>query len=357
MTRTTKAWVAVAAVVTVAAAGGLAVALSSDATPAAQSSPVDTAPVQRGRLSDTVSLDGTLTYQGRPDGAPLVVVNRARGTYTQLPAPGAEVDCGAVLYRVNDRPVLLLCGRLPAYRDLRIGDTGRDVRQLNRSLHRLGYRTDPRDTRFGGRTQAALRALQRARGLAPTGVLALGEAVVLPERVRIAKVTGELAEPARPGAPVAQATSDTLGVQVQLDAAQQGDVHRGQRARITLPGLRTVPGRVARLGTVAQAPAGENTGAATIPAFIRLDRPARPRGLDRAPVQVEIATAGVRDALNVPVTALVGKAGGGFAVEVVRATGQRDFVPVRLGLFDATAGRVQVEGAVRAGDRVVVPSV
>ena len=43
-----------------------------------------------------------------------------------------------------------------------------------------------------------------------TGALALGDAVFLPEPVRIAKVTGELGGSARPGAPVLNATSDTL---------------------------------------------------------------------------------------------------------------------------------------------------
>ena len=55
-------------------------------------------------------------------------------------------------------------------------------------------------------------------------------------------------------------------------------------------------------------------------------------------------------------TALVGKSGGGFAVEVVRAGGRRELVAVTLGLFDATDGRVQVEGDLAAGDDVVVPS-
>jgi hypothetical protein len=71
---------------------------------------------------------------------------------------------------------------------------------------------------------------------------------------------------------------------------------------------------------------------------------------------VEIVTAGVASALSVPVTALVGRSGGGFAVEVVRAGGRRDLVAVRVGLFDTAGGRVQVEGALRAGDRVAVPS-
>jgi len=73
-------------------------------------------------------------------------------------------------------------------------------------------------------------------------------------------------------------------------------------------------------------------------------------------VQVNITTRGVESALNVPVTAIVGRSGGGFAVEVVRANGQRELVAVKLGLFDAAGGRVQVEGDLHVGDRVVVPS-
>ena len=73
-------------------------------------------------------------------------------------------------------------------------------------------------------------------------------------------------------------------------------------------------------------------------------------------MQVNITTKGVNDALNVPVTALVGRPGGGFAVEVVRVDGQRELVAVKLGLFDTPVGRVQVEGDLHVGDRVVVGS-
>ena len=71
---------------------------------------------------------------------------------------------------------------------------------------------------------------------------------------------------------------------------------------------------------------------------------------------MDITTEGVESALSVPVTALVGKSGGGFAVEVVRDGGRRELVAVQLGLFDTTAGRVEVEGELREGDQVVVPS-
>ncbi len=215
---------------------------------------------------------------------------------------------------------------------------GKDVRQLNRNLHELGSGNE-----FTSKTEEALEKLNHHKGLD------IDDAVFLPEPVRISKVTGELGGSARPGAQVAQATSDRLEVQVNLEASQQGEVKKGDRARITLPGNASVTGNVARLGRVA----GKD---ATIPAYISLDKPKRARGLDRAPVQVEITTKGVKSALSVPVTALVGKSGGGFAVEVVRAGGRRELVTVKLGLFDSTGGRVEVDGDVREGDDVVVPS-
>ena len=110
---------------------------------------------------------------------------------------------------------------------------------------------------------------------------------------------------------------------------------------------------VARLASVLS-PA--QPAAATIPAYISLDDPASARGLDKAPVRVEITTDGVESALSAPVTALVGKSGGGFAVEVVRDDGRRELVAVKLGLFDTGGGRVQVEGDLRPGDSVVAPS-
>jgi hypothetical protein len=310
-----------------------------------------------------VSLDGTLTYRARSDGSPYSAINQAPGTYTKLPEAGDRVDCGDVLYRVDDDSVLLLCGSTPAYRSLSEGDSGPDVAELNANLVDLGYATraqlDPSSDYFSSETASALEKLQSKLGKDQAGSLDLGQAVFLPVSVRIAKVTGELGGSARPGARVAQATSDTLEVQVDLDASQQGEVKKGDRAQITLPGNRSVKGKVDRLGRVAQAPAGQkvNAGDATIPAHVGLDDPEKARGLDRAPVQVDITTKGVQSALSVPVTALVGKSGGGFAVEVVRDDGQRELVAVKLGLFDTADGRVQVEGDLREGDQVVVPSV
>jgi hypothetical protein len=344
-----------AAVLVAVAATGAAVVLSGGerATAASQAASANTALVQKGKLSAAVSQDGTLTYRARPDGSPFSAINHARGTYTELPEVGDKVNCGGVLYRVDNKPVLLLCGTVPAYRALHLGDAGQDIRQLNRTLHVRGA-----GDAFTSKTENALKALQRRKGAHVTGALALGDAVFLPEAVRIAKVTGQLGGSALPGAQALTATSDSLHVQVNLDPSEQGQVKRADRAQITLPGNTMVTGKVDGFGRVAEAPAAQGSSAAgaTISTYISLDDPGKARRFDRAPVGVQITTTGVNDALSVPVTALVGKSGGGFAVEVVRAGGRRELVAVTVGLFDTADGRVQVEGDLRDGDPVAVPS-
>jgi Putative peptidoglycan binding domain len=358
-----KVWAALGAAVVTAIAGATAAVVLTSSGNAATSSaqaPAATAAVEKGRLSDVVSQFGTLAYRARSDGSPYSVTNQSGGIYTKLPDAGERARCGDALYRVDDKPVLLLCGSTPAYRSLAEGDSGRDVAELNANLVELGYTTrarlEPSPDRFGAETAAALSRLQRAAGAEPAGSLDLGDAVFLPGPVRIAHVRGELGGMAPPGAQVMDATSATLEVQVALDPSHEGAVEKGDPARITLPGNRSVTGKVERVGNVA-VPAGQDTnaGAASIPLSIALDDPQSARGLDWAPVQVEITTAGVASALSVPVTALVGMPGGGLAVELERPGGRRELIAVKLGLFDTADGRVQVDGRLREGDRVVVP--
>jgi hypothetical protein len=85
-----------AVLVAVTATGGVvAVSGAKHATSAAQEPLANTA-AERGRLSDTVSQYGTLTYRARSDGSPYPVFNQARGTY-KLPNSGDQIVCGGVL--------------------------------------------------------------------------------------------------------------------------------------------------------------------------------------------------------------------------------------------------------------------
>jgi hypothetical protein len=290
-------------------------------------------------------VDAALGYTGT-----YTVVNRVAGTVTWLPATGRVVHQGEVLYRVDGRPVLLLYGTVPAYRALGYGMKGRDVSELNTALRALGY-TAPRTNVFTAATAYAVERLQRRKGLPRTGRLELGQAVFLHAKVRVTARAGVLGGPVRPGAAVLTATSTTPVVTVHLDAGRQADVHRRDKVTITLPGGRTTPGVVAAVGNVARPPKSGASPAVTV-TVIAAD-PKATGGLDQAPVQVSIVTGGVRDALVVPVSALLAQAGGGYAVEV---TEPRGLVRVSPGLFDDADGLVEVTGrGLYAGRRVVVP--
>jgi peptidoglycan hydrolase-like protein with peptidoglycan-binding domain len=313
--------------------------------------------VRRGALTSQTQVSGTLGYGAAPDGSPFSVVGRISGTYTWLPSTGQVVRCGQVLYRVANNPVVLLCGSTPAYRALSEGDTGPDVRQLNANLVALGYASraalDPASNYFSAATAYALERLQAKLGVSQTGSLSDGQAVFLPGPLRITKVIATLGTSAGPGGPLAQATTIRRQVVVNLDAAEQSSVKRGDRVTITLPNGQTTPGIVTSVGTVASSSGGSTP---TVPVDIRpLDQKAAGT-LDQATVEVQITNATVRDALIVPVNALLALAGGGYAVETVDARGVHHLVAVTTGLFDDADGLVQVSGALSPGDQLVVPA-
>ena len=379
-----KTWVLAGAAVLLAVTAAVGVVVTSSAkqaTPAAQEPPANTAKVEKGNLSAMVSLDGTLTYRARSDGSPYAVFNQARGIYTKLPALGQVIAQGQVLYRVNDSPVVLLYGLTPAYRTLSAGATGADVAELNADLVALGYapsaQLSPTSASFGSATTTALEKLQAALGVTQNGTLTLGQAVFEPTAVRATTLLAQLGGSTQTGQTVMLGSSTTRQVTIDLDASQQTDVAVGDKVTIIPPNNQTTPGVVSSVGAVATCPSSAGFGGSssaapgtdtcsssgsgssttpTIPVDVTLSDPAATGTWDQAPVQVTITTASVPSALSVPVTAIVGKSGGGFAVEVVRAGGQRELVAVQLGLFDTAGGRVQVEGDLREGDEVVVPS-
>jgi hypothetical protein len=380
-------WVLAGAAVLVAVTvtgGVVAMSSKTQATPATQGPPVSTVKVERENLSAIVSVNGTLTYQARSDGSPYSVINEAQGTYTELPDLGQTIAQGQVLYRVNDSPVVLLYGSTPAYRTLSAGANGADVAELNADLIALGYATaaqlSPTSAFFGSATAAGLEKLQGALGVTQNGTLSLGQAVFEPTAVRVTSASTPLGGSAQIGQTVMQATSTTRQVEVALNASQQSEVSVGDKVTITLPNNQTAPGVVSSMGTVATCPsssasggsnassaasgtdtcASGNSGSSMTPTIrvgVTPSDPATTGTWDQAPVQVAITTATVPSALVVPVTALLARSGGGYAVEVVGSGGTDHLVAVSLGLFDDAHGLVQVTGsALAAGQEVVVPT-
>ena len=387
-----KTWVLAGAVVLIVAivTGGVVVMSSGkQGTSAAQEPPPKTVRVEKRELSAMVSLSGTLTYRGAPDGSPYSVINQASGTYTELPVPGQMIAQGQVLYRVNDTPVVLLYGSTPAYRSLSVGARGADVAELNADLIALGYATSsqlsPTSASFGSATTTALEKLQGALGVAQNGTLALGQAVVEPTVVRVSILSVQLGGSTLTGQTVMLGTSTIRDVQVAVAASQQTDMAAGDTVTITLPNNQTTPGVVTSVGTVATCPSssgssGSNSsgsssssaasgtvtcssgssGSSTIPTIMVDVTPSDPAATgtwDQAPVQVTIATASVPGALVVPVTALLARSDSSYAVEVVDPGGTHHLVSVSLGLFDDADGLVQVTGSeLASGQEVVVPA-
>ena len=318
--------------------------------------PTSVATVTEGSLASQLGADGTLEYT-TSGGSDYSLVNQASGTFSKLPAVGDVFSRGNVIYRVSNEPVILLYGNTPVYRSMYEGDKGPDVRELNENLVALGYATgsdvDWDWSYFSHETEYALERLQYHLGEDETGYLAEGQAVFLPGQIRIATVGATLGTSAGPGAAVMQATSTSRQVVVNLDASEQTEVKVGDQVQITLPDGSSTPGVVSSIGTVASG-TGSNS---TLPVSITLKHPKAAGTLDQAPVTVEITIAKVKNALIVPVDALLALSGGGYAVETVTANGVHKRVAVSLGTFDDAAGTVQVTGDVSAGERIVVPNV
>jgi peptidoglycan hydrolase-like protein with peptidoglycan-binding domain len=279
-------------------------------------------------------------------------------SYTMLPEVGTIVRRGQPVYAVDGQPVLLLYGGVSAWRPFQPDMApGPDVAQLKRNLRALGYGDGLAGDAFDSATEQAVRRLQAAHGLEQTGVLPLGSVAFQPGAVRVTTVTPSVGATVQPGAVLA-VTSTRREVAIDLDASQQADVKLGDPVTITLPSNRTTPGRVTFVGSVATTPSSDDSNSSpTIEVDVTPTRPADTGRLDQAPVQVSITTASVKDALVVPVTALLALAGGGYGLETVDDAGEHRLIAVALGLFDDADGLVQVTGPnVRAGQRVVVPS-
>jgi multidrug efflux pump subunit AcrA (membrane-fusion protein) len=267
------------------------------------------------------------------------------------------------LYRVDQVPVVLLYGPIPAYRTLAEGETaaGGDVAQLNHDLVALGdvakSEVDAAWDEFHWATRVGVEKLQAHLGVEQTGELPLGDVVFLPNAARVTTLQAGLGAPAT--GPVLSTSSRVRTVTVALEPDLTSQAKAGDRVAITLPNGETTAGRVTSVGKVATVPSNNPGGpdsGPTIPVHIRLIHPRAAGSLDQALVTVAIIDQTVHDVLAVPVTALLARSGGGYAVEVVAGDGTHHLVQVTPGLFDDVAGMVQVSGPqLRAGQRIVVP--
>jgi peptidoglycan hydrolase-like protein with peptidoglycan-binding domain len=133
-------------------------------------------PVEERVLSTNVVVRGTARF-GLPQAisiAPSALKtnsagNNVAGLITTLPSINTQFKEGDVLLTAGGRPVLILQGDIPAYRDMVPGVWGKDVMQLEQALARLGVDPGPPDGKYDERTSAAVAKWYEAAGYEPFG--------------------------------------------------------------------------------------------------------------------------------------------------------------------------------------------
>src|SRR6266542_4037978 len=76
-------------------------------------------------LTRTDTLNGVVAYQDLRD-----LSSAQTGIVTRLPTVGEDLASGALLMAINEQPVVLLEGAVPAYRDMKAGvPDGPDIQQ------------------------------------------------------------------------------------------------------------------------------------------------------------------------------------------------------------------------------------
>jgi multidrug efflux pump subunit AcrA (membrane-fusion protein) len=346
----------VAAVVFAAVAGGAtwaAVGGDSGSSTASSTPRSGIATIERRDLVQHETVDGTLGY-----GDTETLYAPAMGVVTALRKPGSVVERGEALYWLNGDPVSLMYGEVPMWRRLDASsDPGRDILELERNLVALGYDPDDEievDGAWEPATTAAVKRWQKDRGFAETGAVELGQVVFLRGPRRTGQLKTTVGAPLQPGSEVMDTTSTRRTVLIDLDADKQSLVKKGDEVEVELPDGSSVDGRIVDVGRVAESETDPDTGEqgdATIPVEVRLTHGAKTGGLDETPVSVALEKERAKNALTVPVTALLALAEGGYAVEVVG--GSTRLVRVEPGMY--ADGIVEISGdAIREGMKVVV---
>jgi len=164
-----------------------------------------------------------------------------------------------LLYRVDDDPVVLMYGSVPAWRALSSGvSDGPDVLELERNLSALGYDPGTVDDHFGSSTAAAVEDWQDDLGLSETGSLELGRVEFASGPQRVGQVTAHLGGQA--SGPLMGVSSTRHVATADLDAAEQTIVHRGDRVLVALPSGEEVRARISDVGRVAESSRTSNSG-------------------------------------------------------------------------------------------------
>jgi hypothetical protein len=143
--------------------------IQSPAEMAARTAPPDPSPilvpVESRVLSSDVVTRGTVRF-GLPQPISIApsTVKGGAGLISSLPRPNTQFKEGEVIMSASGRPVFVLRGAAPGFRDMSPTTTGSDVQQLEEALARLGFDPGPVDGNYDQKTSAAVERMYQKAG-------------------------------------------------------------------------------------------------------------------------------------------------------------------------------------------------
>lgn len=324
----------------------------------------NTEPVTRGKVSTEINVQGTLGFaRERTLGG-----DRA-GRVTWLPKAGKRIGFGQALYAVDAQPVPLLAGEVPMWREFGPGMSGGpDVQELEADLATMGYFDGTVDQTFTDATAEAIGRLQhglgehcnppKKKGEPKTGLtcgsLPLGSIVFGEEPIRIVGAKVAVGAPVGEGTPVLRVSAPRKVISADVELDDRRLARRGMKVSVSLPDGANANGIVERAAPAIEKQLSGGEKAVVIPTTIGFRHERAAAGFEHAAVTIHFADVQSRDALTVPVEALIALDANRFGVETPAANGAIRRLPVKTGLF--AGGRVVVSGhGIHRGLEVVVP--
>ena len=310
------------------------------------------ASVTRGSLSSEREFSATVSF-----GDPWMLTSDATGMVTGSHPVGTVVGDGETIVWIDDRPLVLVVGDMPLYRELRkvatwerdeagtrLGlQTGTDVEQLQQFLLANDFDADGKleaDGEVGTATEIAVKDWQESKGRPRTGRIDSTQLVFVPEPIRINR---ELRVGDRfSGLELAQADASVL---VDTSNRDRSALPEGSTVEVELADGTTLAGMVVDQKQVDTG--GQRVWRTTIGLEQALDGAVTTATVTATRVIVE-------DVLLVPVGALLALAEGGFAVEISDGEGATRLVGVEVG--EVLDGRAEITADLSEGDLVVVPT-
>jgi hypothetical protein len=273
------------------------------------------------------------------------------GVVTEVVSPSGILGVGDVLLRIEERPVVLVPGGIPAFRALDEGSTGRDVSALQEFLASVGYAVDSTPARYTAVTGAAVREWQATLGIPQTGVVALGDVVFVPAAVLDAPLRWtdavSVGATLAAGAPILELLAPRPTLTIEFGGSPPAQLEPGVPGEVTFPDgarrsivLSMVHSRLGRVWATLEPVDAELCRAAGCLDLV----PAT----GEAPLDVTFTVVPETTGPLVPVAALRTDAAGRAFVEL--PDGSRRTVTIRI----VSGGSAIVDG-IAVGEEIVLP--